>query len=937
MHQSAQTDEIEDLHWLMTQPAWMRAHIANTGQYSDFLRDVQLAWDVAYKATPFRSEMIGRQVRCALLQTSINSLSSNIRPATLMLGLQTGLWDEKTALSYASQVAHGMTKVTMLTKIGAFLREQHKDELAQEIFLDTLITMREIDHPADFVQALVTVAQYLPPALISDALGMAQEIPQREDRARVLSALAPYLSSDLMEEALEVIREIGASDGRAIALLGLAPYLPLQAPHLLSQMLQMVQDLYGGANQADVLIALAAHVPSHARAEVLNIAQTIYDPCYRAAVLLAFHLYEDPEKRLAVARNALLVAQNDHDIEDRAKGIALLAPNLPEELIPEALAIVRTIGSRATEALVALAPRLPDELQAEVIAEVQKWNIFFFINRSEVLVALISYLSPHLFSTMLEAAQSIIQEVYASEKMAHIYPEDLVPRVLVALFPRLPRKLISDALAIVEDIQAERSRGYALAQIAPYLPEELVPKALELVRRLKAVYRAAALTAFAEHGFPVLLDEALRSAQHVQEADESTEILPLLLTAGASVFPPEMRSSVIDEALKIAREIDNVRHRTEAFLALAPFLPPERCSPVIQEALGTAYTIQESKEQFPILSQLLTLLPPEQWSDVVDKTLKAVQKDFSKDKQDRAIAHVTALSGLAPFLSQEQREEAVIAARKLRHPKVRSLSLAALASHFPSAQCSLLLSEALKAAWRIRDEERGDRFEALAVIAMHLPTHQRRDVLAEALTAAKKVAAIYRLELEPILAGLFAELPSDLLPSAVTLARQIGSPQALIALIPCVPAEEQSNLLDDALTAIRQVASGIHRAHLLAKLMPYVVPDRQLSILEEALHAMQQLDLPVNWSNFSQVLWSLASWWAQLPRSQAYALWVKESLWGKQSVLHAYAQYRRSYFLAALFGLFPVIVALGDQAALTESMNAVLEICCHWPWSYRRV
>jgi hypothetical protein len=700
-------------------------------------------------------------------------------------------------------------------------------------------------------------------------------------------------------------------------------------------MLQMVQALYGERNQASVLIALAPHVPSHAIPEVAKIAQTMYDPCYRAAVFLAFHLYEDPEERLAVARNALFIARDAHDIEDRAKGIALLAPYLPEELLPEAFTVARTIGdgepydaAYRTEALVALAPRLSDELQAELIAEVQKWNIFFFSYRSEVLVALIPHLSAHLYSTMLAEARSIIQKVYASEKMAHIYPEDQVPRVLVALFPHLPRELMPDVLATIEDIEAERSRGYALARIAPYLPEGLVPKALELVRPLKAVYRVAALTAFAERGFPGLLDEALRSAQQIQEADESTAILPVLLTAGASVFPPEIRPSVIDEALKIAREIDDVHHRTEALIALVAFLPPERCSLVVHEALVAAYTIQEPRERFLILSKLIALLPPEQQPDVVDNALKAVQGDFGEDKQDRAIARVTAMSLLAPFLSQEQQEEASTAARKVRDPIVRSQSLAALAPHFSPVQCSLLLREALKAARRIKDEERGDRFEALAHIALRLPIQQKRDVLVEALKAAKKVGKMYRSGLGPTLAGLFLDLPADLLPSAVNLARQIWSPQALTALVPCVPTEERSELLDDALAAIRQVKSGVDRAQMLASLIPYVVPDRQLSILEEALHAIQQLDLPINWSSFSQVVWSLASFWAQLPQPQAYSLWV--------SALRTYAQYRRSYFLAALSGLFQVIVLIGGPPALTESMNAVLEICCHWSWSYRR-
>ncbi len=78
-------------------------------------------------------------------------------------------------------------------------------------------------------------------------------------------------------------------------------------------------------------------------------------------------------------------------------------------------------GLYRTKALVALAPRLSEELQAELIAEVQRWNIFFFTNCSEVLVALIPHLSPSLFPTMLAVARSIIQKVYVSEQMAHSY------------------------------------------------------------------------------------------------------------------------------------------------------------------------------------------------------------------------------------------------------------------------------------------------------------------------------------------------------------------------------------------------------------------------------------------------------------------------------------------------------------------------------------
>src|SRR5439155_4323633 len=141
--------------------------------------------------------------------------------------------------------------------------------------------------------------------------------------------------------------------------------------------------LSGEGNQANILIASAPYLPSHTIIDVLNIVQNMYDSCYRVAVLLAFQLYEDTEKQLAAATNALLKAQDAYDIEDRAKGIALLAPYVPEDLLPKAFTIARTIGDRQpydaayrTKALVALAPRLSDELQVEMIAEVQTWNIY---------------------------------------------------------------------------------------------------------------------------------------------------------------------------------------------------------------------------------------------------------------------------------------------------------------------------------------------------------------------------------------------------------------------------------------------------------------------------------------------------------------------------------------------------------------------------------
>src|SRR3954454_21584665 len=125
-----QMRHLDDLHRYMIEPAWMEAHLQENGHYGSFLDEVKIAWRVADKAgeaiEQARPKAIGWQVRYALLQTSINSLASNIPLEMLLAGIQMGKWSVEASLTYAKQVTHGTIKVAMLAQIGGFLRKQHK-------------------------------------------------------------------------------------------------------------------------------------------------------------------------------------------------------------------------------------------------------------------------------------------------------------------------------------------------------------------------------------------------------------------------------------------------------------------------------------------------------------------------------------------------------------------------------------------------------------------------------------------------------------------------------------------------------------------------------------------------------------------------------------------------------------------------------------------
>lgn len=1052
--QSVRAHQMEDLHWLLTEREWMETHVANEGSYGPFLEEVQLAWQIAEKAgqqlEQARSEMIARQVHYALLQTSFNSLASNMPPELLMAGLRAGRWGGETALVYAQQMVHRITQVTMLIQVGSFLHEHGKEDQAREAFKSALAGIREIEKESDRVEAFVALAPHLPSELLADALGLVAtpEIFGAEGRAKPLEALAPRLPVDLLHQAFEIIREMDVSDDQAAALTSLAPYLPQS---LLSEALELVSQAYYWSsyrlNRAKLVAALAPHLPPALIPEAVVIAEAITTPFYRTAALMAFPHYGQPEQRLDMMRQALKAAQAAGNINDRTEGIVLLAPHLPPELLPEAVTIARTIGDKEPydtayrkQALVALAPHLPPALQAEVIAAVRTWwPVCFSGDVAAVLAALAPYLSQDLMPAALAIARETIRRAYSGDEQSRDYyrhvVDDFIPAALLALVPYLPRQLMPEALEAASEIQADNARSYALAAVAPHLPPELLPKALQIARQVQepnwAGYRARALAALSQYGAPAALDEALTIAQQGEAEDDSVLTLPRLLVTGARLSPLEQRAAFLDEALKAAREIFNPRYRSEALTEVAASLPSESRQAVLDEALKAADEIQKPIDHALTLGRLIPYLPLKQRPRVLTQALKGIQKAFKNDVVDRTSARITLLSLLAPFLPPQQLKQALAEARATSNPALRGRSLAMIAPHLPPNQCSKVLNEALQAARKIKETDRFEeefdrpdrsgidlreavriglktllrnrfpswlrdrfallldaqrrtaameavevpdvrkRFEVLAQIAMQLPSDQRQTVLAEALEAAEKMQAIaIDDDVVLTLVKLAAYLSPELCTSALALARKMRSAHVLAALVPYVPPEEQQAVLDEALAAAQEMKKAGRQVSALALLLPQLPLDRRLEILQVALADMQliAINVFVSWKLFSQGLWLLAVAWSQLPQQQAYALWGP--------TLHEYAKYRRTHFLAALIGLLPVMAAWDDAlrervlevlpgefaweatehaaslaafpvtweanpskneqgdgtAALTETLQTVVEICRRWPW-----
>jgi hypothetical protein len=165
-----------------------------------------------------------------------------------------------------------------------------------------------------------------------------------------------------------------------------------------------------------------------------TLLQMNVDEEYRGRVLAALLPQLPPD----LLFEALAIARTITDQEYRAQILATLAPQLPPDLLPEALIAARTIKDERYRAksMVALAPLLPEPERGGVLAEA------------------------------LAAARAIDYEGYRAE-------------VLAALAPQLPSELLPDTLTATRAIKDEEYRAQVLAALPLQLPPHFLPECFE--------------------------------------------------------------------------------------------------------------------------------------------------------------------------------------------------------------------------------------------------------------------------------------------------------------------------------------------------------------------------------------------------------------------------------------------------------------------------
>jgi hypothetical protein len=578
-----------------------------------------------------------------------------------------------------------------------------------------LMALAAIEDENRRAATLEEIVPELSPELLHDAVSLALDITPVEPRATLLLALANRGADVLVDlhatiaeiEEPRILGEICATFGWAdpiaevsleraldaafdanrfnqiMKLRALAPALPAR---LAARALAALGTLDSDYTRAEILTALATHIPDELLDAALEIVGAMSTPDDRARSYRGL-LPRLAGKRLAHAARQALRAVAETPIRSRRLLLDELVPLLPIDQLAEAAALGQVIADEDgfVEAVLALAPALPPEARTSALRDA------------------------------LNAARSI---------------EDEVTRrlTLEKLVGRLPNELLADALDMAREFGDDRVRGGALAAIAPFLDDRTRAAVLAEAR-----FDARAIDDATDRSWSLMsharatdrddrgdsLVDALAAAEAIWQDDERAMALAALVPD----LPPELLGDVFESAMTMTfDEYD----RAYVLKALAPRVSGDLAGKVLEAAQG----ISRDQYRAMVLEPLIKQLPPE--------LRTVVRADAEASDPDARTMLLEALGDELPTdEAKDVRETARAAARDIQFLPSRAAALARLADGSPEHA-----REALDAVREIEDE--WSRSTTLAEIATFLPDELANDIatLARTFAGARERAGV---------------------------------------------------------------------------------------------------------------------------------------------------------------------------------------------------
>jgi hypothetical protein len=414
-----------------------------------------------------------------------------------------------------------------------------------------------------------------------------------------------------------------------------------------------------------------------------------------------------------------------------------------------------------------LALYLSEPLRSQVLQEAltAARNIKYNYSRLETLKNLIPYLSQ-------EFKEQVFLEALQTARSANL---------LSNLIPYLPEQLraetIEEALELVKVIEEFDSRIRELLKLVHILPESLLQKALELVRKI-----------FCEIDASILLEQAPEKLNQeisqvvLQSVNEKIFKISFVLQELAQNFPNNQRNEILQQCLEIARKFLHGWNKILLLSCLIPELSDSLKIEVINETIRAALTIISETTGIEVLEQEASIFPTVK----VHRTQIQAMLYELKSAEPLDIVNFQAMDRATPLPSSSASE--------------------------PTTS-EIMLQKILKTVSRVEDEQYKLLILLPAIFIFTSNTNLKSDH--------SGIAEFLRVKLMstviPILPQVQRKLITDI---ALNLARKIEiyswrpifmknnefyRTQALSYLIPYLPEPEQLQVFDEALRNIRSI------------------------------------------------------------------------------------------------------------------------------------
>ncbi|KAB8145611.1 hypothetical protein F8S13_00550 [Chloroflexia bacterium SDU3-3] len=575
-------------------------------------------------------------------------------------------------------------------------------EAAQITWYAAFRTARQIEDGETQASALIAIVPHLRPELLREALEAAYQIEpnnecsQAKAMAVVINCMPAEQQPQLWEETLDQMQAKHEESYLACVLSAMAPYMPpAQIGFVIDRALRCTDEEVF----ADMLEGIGPYLPIERVSGLLAMAETMEDEffCERVLRELLPHLSKQEIGRVFTIEQRMV---------DRGWQIQLRKAILPYlegeqqqaawvQLLDDTLGDNNEWGFARNPPAMGL---LPPTMVAEAFKATLGMSSDLF--RAQALAQIAPHLPAHMLGEAIEAAQGIESHTERAQ-------------VLVSIATRAA--FWDDILDTLADIENLSEREEIIEQIAPYLDQRQVDRALDLAQKARTENRWEVLLTILPQLAADHLGIALALARSFPNDPQRVEALQSI--------SPHLDEQHLDDAFEIAYTMEHTSNRVRALSAIVVHFPAEQqikrwhevlaeiqVSPAGQSSLLQDILPYLQSEHMPTVLQFIEEMQGE--NEPIASTIQAITPSLRPEQLDHALDVVRriesewhrtrALAYLSPRLPDEQRfvvlDEALSIAYGMSNDFVRTTSLLALAHFFPSAQQGSILREALHSA-----------------------------------------------------------------------------------------------------------------------------------------------------------------------------------------------------------------------------------------------